>query len=369
MKLKTILATTVLATLATGASADNFTASQWLPPTYAQSIHAYQNMFDRVRDMSSGEVDVETFYSGSLLPPKTTIQGVRDGVADIGFLYPAYTPAELPVQTFINSATFPVSDNLVAALAFTELGYTNPTLLGEFDSYNVVFTGAYVTPGYLIMCNQEVKNLEQANGLRFRTAGASYTGFAGKMNGTAVSVPIGDVYSGMQRGNIDCVLADPTNLISASFNEVVTDITTVAMGGSTGALWVTRKDSWAKISEDNRKLLLTEMARALVATHNEWTEQVDASFADAAEKGINVTEPEADLAAALDEFKADFISDVVSTAEGVDDAQALLDAYNAAQVKWAGLLDGVDRSDIDAVTDIVVKELHGMIDPATFGLN
>ncbi|WP_165784410.1 C4-dicarboxylate TRAP transporter substrate-binding protein [Zhengella mangrovi] len=369
MNLKALLASTIFAVAASGvAHATDFTASQWLPPTYAQSIHAYKNFFDRVREKTNGEVNVEVYYSGSLLPAKTTMTGVRDGVADIGFLYPAYTPAELPVETFINSANFTSTDSLAAALAYTELGYTNPTMIAEYDNYNVVFGGAYVTPLYLFMCNTEVKNLEEAKGKRFRTAGASFTGLAEKLGGTAVSVPIGDVYSGMQRGNIDCVMADPTNLVSASFNEVVKNITTVKMGGSTGALWVFRKDSWAKISEENRKLMLDEMVRALVATHDEWTKQVTASFADAKERGIAVTEPDEDLANLLADYKKEFIANVVGSSDGVADAQALLDEYNNLQAKWTGLLNGVDRSDNEAVIAVVSKELLGKIDPATYGM-
>lgn len=369
MKRNTLIASALAAMTMTGvATAENFTASQWLPPTYAQSIHAYQNMFDRVREATGGEVDVETFYSGSLLPPKTTMTGVRDGVADIGFLYPAYTPAELPVESFINSATFTSNDSLVAALAFTELGFTNETLISEFDAYNVVFGGAYVTPSYLFMCNTEVVNLDQADGKRFRTAGSAYTAFSGALNGTAVSVPIGDVYSGMQRGSIDCVMADPTNLITASFNEVVKNITTVEMGGSTGVLWVIRKDSWNKISADNRAIMLDEMAKAIVYTHDEWAKQVTASFADAEERGIAISAPSDELATSLADFKASFISDLVANSGDIPDAAGLLDAYNAAQVKWAGLLEGVDRLDNDAVIAIVKQELGGMIDPATYGV-
>lgn len=371
MKFKSLaMATALVTSLSAGAGvAGNMTASQWLPPTYAQSIHAYTGMFDRVREKTGGAVDVEVFFGGSLLPAKTTITGVRDGVADIGFIYPAYTPAELPVATFLNSANFSSKDSLAAALAFTEIGYTNADAIAEWNKFNVVFGGAFVTPMYLFMCNTEVKTLDEAKGKRFRTAGAAFTGLTEVLGGSAVSVPIGDVYSGMQRGSIDCVMADPTNLVTASFNEVVKNITTVPMGGSTGVQWAIRKDSWKKISEENRKIMLDEMIVAIVRTQMEWVKQVDAAFADAEKRGIVVTEPAEDLSAALDAFKGQFISGVVESSKDVPNAAGLLAEYSDLQAKWAGLLKDVDLSNEDALVAAVKAELHGKIDTATYGLN
>jgi TRAP-type transport system periplasmic protein len=366
-----ILAAAAVATLvglAGPALAQKMTASQWLPPTYAQPIHAYTGMFNRIREATNGKVDVETHFSGSLLPARTTITGVRDGAADIGFVYPAYTPAEMPVASFINSVTFNSSDPLATTLAFTELGYTHKAMKDELDKFKVMLGGTFVTPDYLFMCRPEVKTLEQAKGKRFRTAGAAYTGFTQALGGSAVSVPIGDVYSGMQRGSIDCVMADPTNLVTASFNEVVKHITHLPMGGGTGFQWVIRKESWNKISKEHRQLILDEMVLAIFRTQAEWDKQVAAAFEDAKKRGIVMAEPSADLSKLLAEFKAQFTTDLVKSSTNVPNAQALLDDYNALQKKWSGLLKGIDRKDEKAVVALARKELHSKIDTATYGL-
>jgi len=357
-----------LGAIAIPASAQKMTASQWLPPSYAQPIHAYTGMFNRIREATKGKVDVETHFSGSLLPAKTTITGVRDGAADIGFVYPAYTPAEMPVASFINSVTFNSSDPLATTLAFTELGYTHKAMKDELDKFKVMLGGTFVTPDYLFMCRPEVKTVEQAKGKKFRTAGAAYTGFTQALNASAVSVPIGDAYSGMQRGSIDCIMADPTNLVTASFNEVVKNIINVPMGGGTGFQWVIRKDSWNKISQEHRQLILDEMVLAIVRTQAEWDKQVDAAFDDAKKRGIVVSEPSADLAKMLADFKVQFTNDLLKNSTNVPNAQGLLNDYVALQKKWAALLKGVDRKNEQAIVAIARKELHSKIDTATYGL-
>jgi TRAP-type C4-dicarboxylate transport system substrate-binding protein len=135
-------------------------------------------MFERVREATGGEIDVEVHYSGALLPAKTTLTGVRDGVADFGFVYPGYTPAELPIQAFLNNTSFVSDDSLAVALAYTEFNFTDEAAIAEWDKFNVVFTGAFSTPVYYFLCNQEVTSLEQAKGKRMRTAGASFTALA-----------------------------------------------------------------------------------------------------------------------------------------------------------------------------------------------
>ena len=359
MALKTyaIAATMALGATAGSVAAADLTASMWLPQTYAQSKHAYTGMFDRINSNADADLNVEVFFGGSLLPAKTTLEGVGDGAADIGFVYPAYTPAEVPIQAFLNNASFVASDSLVVSLAYTELNFTNADALAEWDKRGVVFTGAYSTPLYYFMCNTPVTTLAEAAGKRMRTAGASFSALADSLGGSAVSVPIGDAYSGMQRGSLECILADPTNLVSASFNEVVTDVTVAPLGVVTGANWVWNKDTWAGLSDAQRALLVDEMALGIVQTQLQFDADTTASFEDAKAKNINIHEPAADLADHLTAFKAQFIADLIANSADVPNAQALFDEYTALQAAWTERLEGVDRTDEAAVLAVVKEHL------------
>ena len=131
---KLALATAAVLTAFSGpAGAESYQASTWLPPSYPQSVHAYAGMFDRIREATGGEIDVEVHYSGALLPAKTTLTGVRDGVAHIGFVYPGYTPAELPIQTFLNNTSFVSDDSLAVALAYAASSIDVVVQLGRKD--------------------------------------------------------------------------------------------------------------------------------------------------------------------------------------------------------------------------------------------
>ncbi|MCR8550606.1 C4-dicarboxylate TRAP transporter substrate-binding protein [Salipiger sp. P9] len=354
----TSLAAALAVTLAAGAaSADTYQASIYLPSNYPQAVNAYAGMFDRVREATGGNMDFEIHYGGSLLPAKTTINGLRDGVADVGFVYPSYTPAELPIQAFLNSASFLADDSLAVALAYSEINFTNPAALAEWDRFDAVFTGAFSTPVYNMMCNTPLTTPAEAQGKRMRTAGAAFTGLSDSLGATAVSVPIGDAYSGMQRGSLDCILADPTNLMTASFNEVVTDITVVPLGVVTGANWVFNKDSWEGFSDEERALLKDEMALGLAKTQLEFDRSVGESFDDAKSRGIVLHEAGPELATHIDGFKAEFIAGLVDGAENIEDAQAIFDEYARLQTEWSERLATVDRSDAEAVAVLIREHL------------
>jgi len=347
----------VLSSAAMTATANTYQASMWLPPTYPQSVHAYGKMFDRIREATNGEIDVEVHYGGALLPAKTTLSGVSDGVADIGFVYPGYTPAELPLQAFLNNVSFVSDDSLAVALAYTEFNFTDAAAKAEWDKFDVVFTGAFSTPIYNFLCNEEVTTLEHAKGKRLRTAGASFTALAESLGSTAVSVPLGDAYSGMQRGSLECIIADPTNLISLSFNEVVSDITTTSLGVVTGADWVINKDTWSSFSDDQRQLLKDEMALALVRIQMQFAKDTKAAFENARSRGIALHEAGPDLAAYIDEFKDGVIAKLIEDAERLENPQGVFDRYSELQKEWSERLTGVDRTDEAALLALIQEHL------------
>lgn len=353
------------------ALADLYIANSYLPPPYPQPEQGYTQMFERIREATNGAFEFETHFGGSLLPGRTTLTGIRFGVAEVGIVYPPYTPAELPISDFLGNLSFKSSDSLVAALAYTEINYTSAALREEWHRFNIVFGGAFATPAYQFLCNTPVTDLAQARGKRMRTAGSSFTGLVTSLGGTAVSVPIGDAYSGMQRGSLECTIADPTNMLTASLRDVVTDVTMVNVGLVPGATWAYSEDFWTGLTTEQRTLFLDEMALSLIRQQQQFTASVEETFADAATRGIEVHEPEPDLAQHVAEIQARYVDTLVTNVNPrlVPDARGLADEYAALQEKWTGLLATVDRKNEAAVLAVVNEHLMSKVDPAVYGVD
>lgn len=157
-------------------------------------------------------------------------------------------------------------------------------------------------------------------------------------------------------------------MITASFNEVVKNVTMVSLGSATGATWVWNKDYWTGLSPEHRALIVEEMMRGLVAQQLTFARLDGESLQDAKDRGIVLEEPGEDLAAHLESFKAHWAEQLLAQANAITDPQAILDAYSQAQARWTEDLKKVDRTDPEAVFGLVQQNLLSKIDPASYGL-
>lgn len=354
------------------AQAQTYMATNWLAPAHILNEHTYQRFAADVAKATNGAIKFEIHSSGSLVPARDTMRGIRDGVAVIGIVYPPYTPADFPLNNVVNDLVFAADDDIAASFAFTELSMTHPKLLAEWKKNGGIFAGGYSTPVYNFVCNKPVRSLADAKGLKIRTAGGAQTEWVKLLGGVPVSVPIGDVYSGLERGSLDCTLTDPTNLDKGNkFWEVAKSVTLLPMGVVLGANYVFNPEFWKKQSVANRKILLENMAignaRAQVAYHV----GVQAAIDGSRKRGLEIIQPAADLKGKLDEFNKAFISGMAKQAmesRKVADPTDLITAFLELEKKWKGLLQGVDRTSEQAVFKVLNDNLYSKIDPAKFGL-
>ncbi len=119
-----------------------------------------------------------------------------------------------------------------------------------------------------------------------------------------VSVPIADVYSGLERGSIDCTLSDATNLDKGSkFWEVAKTVNTLPQGVVVGATYVFNKDAWAGLEPAQRRVLLDNVATGLARSQVAYHVGVEAALKGSRERGLKVTEPTQEMKDTLAAFQ------------------------------------------------------------------
>ncbi|GGL49819.1 hypothetical protein GCM10011392_00090 [Wenxinia marina] len=354
------------------ATADTYIATNWLAPVHILNEQPYQRFAEDIAADTDGDIAFEVYSSESLVPAASTMQGIRDGVAVLGVVYPGYSPSELPVNNVLNDLVFTSDDAMAAALAYTEVGLTNESVRQEWRDNGGIFVGGYATPVYNFVCMGAVRSAADAQGLKIRTAGGAQTDWVESLGGVPVSVPIGDVYSGLSRGSLDCTLTDPTNLDKGNkFWEVAQTVTTLPMGVVIGATYVLNPAFWQGLSEEQRGTLLDHMALGIARTQVTYAADVEAALEGSRERGLEIIEPEADLVSALDTFQTDFVEGLPQASvdtRGVADPSELIDAFLAAQDAWKEKLAGIDRTDPEAVAELIRSDIFGQLDLATFGM-
>lgn len=354
--------------LSSAAMATTYRATNWLQPIHTLNSEPYQKFSEALKKATNGDIAFTVYSGGTLIPAKATIQALRDGAAQLGIVYPGYTPAELPLNNVLVDLGFLVKDPMAAAFAYTEINLANKDLINEWQKQGVIFAGGYSTPSYNFMCATSIKSLADAKGKKIRTAGGTQTDWVSSIGGVPVSVPIGDVYTGLARGSVDCTMAEVPNLINSKFIEVAKSITRLDMGTVPGAIYVMNREFWAGLSTQDKKTMITYMAKGQADQQIAYAARAKEALT-MAEKEIQVIQPDQDLVDALGAFRTSYIKDLPQ--EAMDKRQIanpsdLIAEYTKLEAKWHGLLEGVDRTDPDAVAGLLENELYSRVDVDKF---
>lgn len=360
------------ATLSAPAQSKVYMATNWMTPVHILNEYTYQNWVKEVKAATNGSIDFEVHSSGSLVPARSTMQSIRDNVAVVGVVFPGYTPSEQPLSNVLIDLAFVADDDYAAAFAFSEIGMTNPLMIAEWKKNGGVFAGGYATPVYNYACVKPIRTAADVKGLKIRTAGGAQTQWTQQLGAVPVSVPIADVYSGLERGSIDCTMTDPTNLDKGNkFWEVAKSVTLLPMGVVLGANYVYNTRFWKDRTNEERRALLDTMAQSTADAQVAYHVGVTNALRGAKERGLEIIEPDQSLKTELASFSQDFIKDLPQSSiatRKVEDPTELITEYLALQEKWKKLLEGVDRNDSKAIGKVLYDNLYSKIDESSFGL-
>jgi len=336
------------------------------------SKYGYVEWAETVKSLSNGELIPEVYTGTVLLAPRASMQGIRDGIVQVAHHAAVYTPSELPVANAVQELGFNYDDPLAAILAVTDFSMTNETQLQEWRDKGLVYLGGYATPPYILFCREPVRNLAEFQGKRIRTAGSTVSLWVEEAGGVPVNVPSSEMYTGLERGTLDCASNAASDLIDRSLWEVAPHTTVLPTGMYwSGPQWGYNPDFWASLSAEHRSILMQATARTIASMTVNYIVNAEAALSTAAEKGNTIHEPEADLAASADDFRAQAVDMAYSMASeryGLDNGAELIDEFRATYEKWQGLLDDIDRSDMDAIEALAMSEIYDGIDPAAYGV-
>lgn len=371
--MKKFLMTTLLAgMMTTPALAKDFIVNTFYDAQHPLAKYGYVEWAEIVKDLSKGDLNPQVFTGTVLLAPRAALQGIRDNVVQVGHHAAIYTPSDLPVANAVQELGFNYSDPVAAIFAVADFSLHNATQQAEWEQQGVVYLGAYATPPYILMCSKPVRNLEELKGKRIRTAGSAVSAWVEEAGGIPVNVPSSEMYTGMERGTLDCATNAANDLVDRSLLEVAKYTTLLPTGMYwSGPNWGYNPSFWASLSPEERKVLMEASARSMARLIIKYTAQADAALETATAKGGEVFEPEPDLKASVEAFRAktlEGIYDKTTTTYGLSNAHEVIDGFTATMDKWTKLLADVDLTDEDALTSLAMSEIYGDIDPAAYGV-
>ncbi|MEH6576870.1 MAG: TRAP transporter substrate-binding protein [Amphritea sp.] len=205
------IATAVTATLgAPLASAAELKLATFIPPQH----HLHKNLFtwfaNEVEARSNGELTVKIYPSGQLgAGPVQQYKRVLEGVADITFGLPAYTPKVFQKTMMI----IPPGKSQNAKQSTQRLwNVYDKHLAPEYK--NVKLLGLWTVAGIGLASKEKpIRTLEDIKGLKYVPYGAMTTPIVEAMEAVPVQLPVTEFYTALSTGTVDAITATPNNMV------------------------------------------------------------------------------------------------------------------------------------------------------------
>ena len=182
-------------------------------------------------------------YAGALYDFNNTLEGVGDGLADIGWVGSLWEPAKQPLQNVAYYSPFVTGDFRALVEVQNRLMEKVPAFAAEWTKHNTVFLGAQVADTYHLVTKFPVKSLDDIKGKKLLAPGA----IASRVHGTgAIPVDAGlpVFYNMLQTGVADGAVILITGVLPFKLHEVAPYITKVDLGAVFSGALAMNKNTW-----------------------------------------------------------------------------------------------------------------------------
>jgi TRAP-type mannitol/chloroaromatic compound transport system substrate-binding protein len=156
---------------------------------------------DLLKKMSNGRIDLRVQEPGTVIPPLGVFDAVSEGKVDAGYTWMGYEIGKVPASALYGATPFGMEAIEFSAWYWFHGG--KDLLLKIYEKHNVVpiFCGA-ISPEGAGWFRQQITNLSQVQGLRFRAAGLGGRIWE-KVGASVQLIPGPELYQSLERGVLD----------------------------------------------------------------------------------------------------------------------------------------------------------------------
>jgi TRAP-type C4-dicarboxylate transport system substrate-binding protein len=220
------------------------------------------------------KIDWKEAYAGSLLKPTFVLQGVSDGIADIGFEPTIFHPDKLPLEQVSFMTPFTTTDVVKVGQAIDKLHETIPAFAEQYDKFGVIRLAGSSFDSYELFTTFPVKQLSDIEGKKISTAGAALQWLRGT-GATPVESNMTLYYNNAKTGVIDGFIIFPSSIPGMKYPEAAPHVTKVGFGAQYAAALIINKGVYEGLPPE-LQTILKEAGRA-------WTAAADAGQQEAYE--------------------------------------------------------------------------------------
>jgi TRAP-type C4-dicarboxylate transport system substrate-binding protein len=328
-----------------------FRYSSWTPPPAPNNRFGTIPLFETIEKELKGtpdEIVFRNFMGAQLFNNRTTLAGVRDGAVDAGVTVPVFNPGELKAHVTLGELQAITRDGYSAAAASTETLILNcPECIADYAKNNALTLGVYASAPYYMQCNFEIKSLNDLKGRKSAEGNPMFARFAAKLGMSGVQMGPADYLQALQRNTAECIFGPLDWLNAFSLKDVVKTVVMDVHQGVVPAvsMLTMNKNSWAKLSDGQRKAFLKHMPDAIMRVVHGYYADEKRGMDDAKAKGTQFIKLGPDYVKLWEDFKAGDTATVLEGAKkrGVASAETIVKANIDSLRKWEKIVDEVGQ--------------------------
>ena len=245
-------------------------------------------------EASNGRLQFTFYPGGSLLGATETMDGVKDGSADMCWSCSSFFGGRFPVSEFINLVGTGIDSAREATEVFNTMWEEVPELQEEFKDWKMVALHACTFAPFSTV-GKKVETQEDFGGLQIRAAGTVASKYVEALGATPITMPTGDVYEAVEKGVIDGFANDWHNIDCFKLYEPIDYCLNLPINFT--SCWVAMSwDAYNKLPADLQAVVDEFAGGYAGAMAGYWWDSCRYWVADKmVENGVEIVEPSAEL--------------------------------------------------------------------------
>ncbi|MGN1001702.1 MAG: TRAP transporter substrate-binding protein [Oscillospiraceae bacterium] len=170
-----------------------------------------ETLCKQMEEASGGRLTFTFNPGGSLLGATETLDGVKDGTADICWSCTSFFGGRFPISEFINLCANGITSARMATEVYNKMYAEMPELQKEMSGWKIIalHSCAY---GPISTVGTKIETPDDFKGLQIRTAGTVAAKYISALGANPITVPTSDVYDSVSKHVIDGFTNDWHNI-------------------------------------------------------------------------------------------------------------------------------------------------------------
>ena len=255
-----------------------------------------ETLFGQISEASGGRLTFTFQPGGSLLGATETMDGVKDGTADICWSCTSFFGGRFRISEFINLCANGITSARMATDVYQQMYEEIPELQDELSDWKIIALHS-CSYGPISTVGTKIETPDDFKGLQIRTAGTVAAKYIEALGGTPITVPTSDVYEGISKGVFDGFTNDWHNIDCFKLYEPI-DYCLDLPVSYTSCFVMMNKDAYDRLPDDLKAIIDEYAGNYAGDMAGYWWDSCNYWVADKmVENGVDVYKPSDDLKA------------------------------------------------------------------------